>query len=56
MLLLRSIVNIEIEIYGMEGIPEDDLKEHEKQRQGKGGRRFSDDEDSQVSLEILFLN
>jgi hypothetical protein len=26
--------NIEIEIYGMEGIPEDDLKEHERQKQG----------------------
>lgn len=26
--------NIEIEIYGMEGIPEADLKEHEKQRVG----------------------
>ncbi|CAB3375815.1 Hypothetical predicted protein [Cloeon dipterum] len=26
--------NIEIEIYGMEGIPEVDLKEHEKQRAG----------------------
>lgn len=32
--------NIEIEIYGMEGIPEQDLKEHERQ---KGGAE--DDED-----------
>ncbi|XP_075220474.1 uncharacterized protein LOC142323953 isoform X2 [Lycorma delicatula] len=32
--------NIEIEIYGMEGIPPEDLKEHERQRQGKhGGNR-----------------
>lgn len=29
--------NIEIEIYGMEGIPPEDLKEHEKQKQGKQG-------------------
>lgn len=27
--------NIEIEIYGMEGIPAEDLKEHEKQKQGR---------------------
>lgn len=26
--------NIEIEIYGMEGIPPEDLKEHEKQKTG----------------------
>ncbi|XP_067011091.1 BUB3-interacting and GLEBS motif-containing protein ZNF207 isoform X2 [Anabrus simplex] len=26
--------NIEIEIYGMEGIPPDDIKEHERQKQG----------------------
>ncbi|XP_069689108.1 BUB3-interacting and GLEBS motif-containing protein ZNF207 isoform X2 [Periplaneta americana] len=33
--------NIEIEIYGMEGIPPEDIKEHERQKQGKqmqGGR------------------
>ncbi|KAK4323388.1 hypothetical protein Pmani_005907 [Petrolisthes manimaculis] len=47
--------NIEIEIYGMEGIPEDDLKEHERQRAGRlgaGGRRQDeeDDDDSQSSL------
>jgi len=28
--------NIEIEIYGMEGIPEDDAKEHERQKNNKG--------------------
>ncbi|KAK9512838.1 hypothetical protein O3M35_001168 [Rhynocoris fuscipes] len=33
--------NIEIEIYGMEGIPPEDLREHEKQRQGKQGRAAS---------------
>ncbi|KAL3272601.1 hypothetical protein HHI36_014071 [Cryptolaemus montrouzieri] len=38
---LRS--NIEIEIYGMEGIPATDLKEHERQRQG-GNDSGSDDE------------
>lgn len=26
--------NIEIEIYGMEGIPPEDVKEHEKQKSG----------------------
>lgn len=34
--------NIEIEIYGMEGIPPEDIKEHERQKQGKqiqGGKR-----------------
>lgn len=33
--------NIEIEIYGMEGIPPDDIKEHEKQKANKqpGGPR-----------------
>lgn len=33
--------NIEIEIYGMEGIPDQDLKEHERQ---KGGGDDGDDE------------
>ena len=32
--------NIEIEIYGMEGIPDQDLKEHERQKGAAG-----DDED-----------
>lgn len=27
--------NIEIEIYGMEGIPDEDLKEHERQKSNK---------------------
>lgn len=40
--------NIEIEIYGMEGIPAADLKEHEKQRQGKSGSG-SDDDDEPVN-------
>ncbi|XP_047500066.1 BUB3-interacting and GLEBS motif-containing protein ZNF207-like isoform X3 [Penaeus chinensis] len=47
--------NIEIEIYGMEGIPEEDVKEHERQRAGRtgsGGKRQDedDDDDSQSSL------
>ncbi|KAK8395155.1 hypothetical protein O3P69_006123 [Scylla paramamosain] len=47
--------NIEIEIYGMEGIPEEDLKEHERQRAGRMGnssrrQEEEDDEDSQSSL------
>uniref|UniRef100_A0A1Q3G0E7 BED-type domain-containing protein n=1 Tax=Culex tarsalis TaxID=7177 RepID=A0A1Q3G0E7_CULTA len=29
--------NIEIEIYGMEGIPPDDIREHERQKNGNGG-------------------
>lgn len=29
--------NIEIEIYGMEGIPEADMKEHERQKSGGKG-------------------
>ena len=28
--------NIEIEIYGMEGIPEEDLKNHERNKSKKG--------------------
>ena len=31
--------NIEIEIYGMEGIPEEDVKEHERHKMGKGMHR-----------------
>ncbi|XP_065202242.1 BUB3-interacting and GLEBS motif-containing protein ZNF207 [Planococcus citri] len=41
---LSNRSNIEIEIYGMEGIPEEDLKEHERQKQGKSGKN-SDSED-----------
>ena len=32
---LPNRTNIEIEIYGMEGIPEEDIKEHERQRAGE---------------------
>jgi len=32
--------NIELEIYGMEGIPEADQLEHEKQKQMKGSLHF----------------
>jgi len=40
--------NIEIEIYGMEGIPEEDAKAHEKSKQGKSeGRNMGSDDDSQ---------
>lgn len=38
---LPNRCNIEIEIYGMEGIPPEDVKEHEKQKQGKQGRAQS---------------
>lgn len=32
--------NIEIEIYGMEGIPPEDIKEHERLKQGKQGKQI----------------
>jgi hypothetical protein len=35
--------NIEIEIYGMEGIPAQDLKDHERQKSGNGNKAESDD-------------
>ncbi|XP_055550270.1 BUB3-interacting and GLEBS motif-containing protein ZNF207 isoform X2 [Wyeomyia smithii] len=37
--------NIEIEIYGMEGIPPEDIREHEKQKNGGGGGRSDSDDD-----------
>lgn len=37
--------NIEIEIYGMEGIPPNDLKEHERQRSGGGRDSGSEDDE-----------
>ncbi|CAH0715775.1 unnamed protein product, partial [Brenthis ino] len=37
--------NIEIEIYGMEGIPPEDVKEHEKQKTGGGKGSDSDDDE-----------
>ena len=30
--------NVEVEIYGMEGIPEEDMKAHEQQKMGKGNQ------------------
>lgn len=46
--------NIEIEIYGMEGIPADDIKEHERQKGGPSGggasgAKSDTDEDDGVS-------
>lgn len=38
--------NIEIEIYGMEGIPAQDLKDHEKQKNGGTKSESDDDEPS----------
>lgn len=35
--------NIEIEIFGMDGIPPEDLKEHEKQK--TGGKSESEDDE-----------
>ncbi|XP_038210037.1 BUB3-interacting and GLEBS motif-containing protein ZNF207-like [Zerene cesonia] len=37
--------NIEIEIYGMEGIPPEDIKEHERQKTGGGKVSDSDDDE-----------
>ncbi|VVD05826.1 unnamed protein product [Leptidea sinapis] len=37
--------NIEIEIYGMEGIPPEDIKEHERQKTGGGKLSDSDDDE-----------
>lgn len=41
--------NIEIEIYGMEGIPAQDLKDHERQKSGNGsvggGNKSESDDD-----------
>uniref|UniRef100_A0A0A9W9A1 BED-type domain-containing protein n=1 Tax=Lygus hesperus TaxID=30085 RepID=A0A0A9W9A1_LYGHE len=42
---LSSRSNIEIEIYGMEGIPPEDLKEHEKQKQGRAASPASSGDD-----------
>lgn len=36
--------NIEIEIYGMEGIPDADIKEHEQQRNKSGGNKRNEQE------------
>jgi hypothetical protein len=38
--------NVEIEIYGMEGIPANDIKEHEKQ---KNGNKSDSDDDEPAS-------
>lgn len=45
--------NVEIEIYGMEGIPEEDQKEHERQKIGKGGE-YCCISDSQVQMNPYF--
>lgn len=37
---LSNRSNIEIEIYGMEGIPEEDVKEHDRQKQGPKSNTF----------------
>lgn len=36
--------NIEIEIFGMDGIPAEDLKEHERQKSGNTKSESEDDE------------
>ncbi|CAL1300044.1 unnamed protein product [Larinioides sclopetarius] len=46
--------NIEIEIYGMEGIPAADIREHEKQRQG--GSRDEDSDDDENSNSATDIN
>ncbi|CAB0016298.1 unnamed protein product, partial [Nesidiocoris tenuis] len=42
---IGSRSNIEIEIYGMEGIPAQDLKEHEKQKQGRAASPSSGEDE-----------
>ena len=37
--------NIEVEIYGMEGIPPNDLKDHEKQKNGRAGSPSSGEDE-----------
>lgn len=37
--------NVEIEIYGMEGIPDNDIKDHEKQKQEPPSKRMREDDD-----------
>ncbi|CAH0564510.1 unnamed protein product [Brassicogethes aeneus] len=44
--------NIEIEIYGMEGIPPNDLREHEKQKQGARGNDSGSDDDEPTNKKI----
>lgn len=44
--------NIEIEIYGMEGIPPNDAKEHEKQRNGNRPGSPSSGEDEPVQKKL----
>ncbi|KAK8756521.1 hypothetical protein V5799_000779 [Amblyomma americanum] len=39
--------SVDIEIYGMEGIPEEDLREHERQRQDRGGGGSGDERDDE---------
>jgi hypothetical protein len=59
--------NIEIEIYGMEGIPDADLKEHEAQKKsgggsggggvgGKQGRADSSDDEPEVAPKKLKMD
>lgn len=53
---LSNRSNIEIEIYGMEGIPEEDVKEHDRQKQGpkiSAGSRNSDSDDDNPSPKRL---
>ncbi|OQV11720.1 putative BUB3-interacting and GLEBS motif-containing protein [Hypsibius exemplaris] len=42
---VASRTNIDIEIYGMEGIPPEDLRAHEQQKREKGDNDNDDDED-----------
>ena len=44
--------NIEIEIYGMEGIPEEDVRSHEQNSRNRGGGRNEDDDGGSMLREI----
>ena len=48
--------DIEIEIYGMEGIPEADLREHELQKQSGRKMQTADGADSRYIETIHFAN
>lgn len=47
--------NIEIEIYGMEGIPPEDMKEHEKQKSGIKTLLFGHQLNNFGLMYVLFL-
>uniref|UniRef100_A0A034W8Q6 Zinc finger protein 207 n=1 Tax=Bactrocera dorsalis TaxID=27457 RepID=A0A034W8Q6_BACDO len=45
--------NIEIEIFGMDGIPTEDVREHERQK--NGGKSDSDDDEPAAKKKLKYL-